>query len=75
MITSKPGQPLVWSNRVAPPHVWQGILFCLSAMALSQPDLFDTDQHTWPLGGHGGPAGGMALLLLGSVALWRRRAR
>ncbi len=49
VITSKPGQPLVWSNRVAPPHVWQGILFYLSAMALSQPDLFDKDQTTWPL--------------------------
>jgi MYXO-CTERM domain-containing protein len=49
VITSKPGQPLTWSNRVAPPHVWQGILFYLSAMALSQPDLFDKDRTTWPL--------------------------
>ncbi len=55
VITSKPGQPLTWSNRVAPPHVWQGILFYLSAMALSQPDLFDKDQTTWPL-----PTDGMA---------------
>ena len=49
VITSRPGQPLTWSNRVAPPHVWQGILFYLSAMALSRPDLFNKDQSTWPL--------------------------
>lgn len=42
-------QPLRWSNRVAPPHVWQGILFYLSAMALSQPELFNKDEQTWPL--------------------------
>ncbi len=40
--------PLVWSNRVAPPHVWQGILFYLSAMALSEPARFDADQSALP---------------------------
>jgi hypothetical protein len=37
--------PLTWSDRVAPPHVWQGILFYLSAMALSDPAAFDRDRN------------------------------
>ena len=31
----------VFSQRVATPHVWEGILFYLSAMALSNPSAFD----------------------------------
>jgi len=41
--------PLTWSNRVAPPHVWEGVLFYLSAMALTDPAAFDRDAALWPV--------------------------
>jgi hypothetical protein len=34
---------LVWSNRVATPHVWEGVLFYLAAMALTDPALLTQD--------------------------------
>jgi hypothetical protein len=39
----------VFSARVAAPHVWEGMLFYLSAMALSSPDLFDQQLAKLPL--------------------------
>jgi hypothetical protein len=50
-ITTHPpgaGAP-VFSNRVAPPHVWEGTLFYLSAMALSAPSRFDPELSALPL--------------------------
>ncbi len=41
-----------FSDRVATPHVWEGMLFYLSAMALSGPDAihaFNVDQEAFPL--------------------------
>jgi hypothetical protein len=38
-----------FSQRVAPPHVWEGILFYLSAMALSSPERFDPQIQALPL--------------------------
>jgi glucoamylase len=51
VVVSKPGDPVMWSARVAPPHVWQGILFYLSAMALTDPKPFNLDQQVLPLPG------------------------
>jgi hypothetical protein len=39
----------VFSARVAPPHVWEGTLFYLSAMALSSPQSFDRQNAALPL--------------------------
>lgn len=39
----------VFSNRVAAPHVWEGTLFYLAAMALSSPARFDPQDATFPL--------------------------
>ncbi|MBI4701928.1 MAG: hypothetical protein HY744_12390 [Deltaproteobacteria bacterium] len=38
-----------FSNRVAPPHVWEGMLFYLSAMALTAPERFDPARQAFPL--------------------------
>ncbi len=34
-----------WSNRVAPPHIWEGILFYLAAMALTNAEPFNADAR------------------------------
>jgi hypothetical protein len=39
----------VFSDRVATPHVWEGTLFYLSAMALSAPERFDPEIIAMPL--------------------------
>lgn len=39
----------VFSQRVAPPHVWEGTLFYLAAMALSSPQSFDPERALLPL--------------------------
>jgi hypothetical protein len=44
-----PSGTLTWSNRVDTPHVWEGILFYLSAMALSTPGSFDLEDQELPL--------------------------
>jgi hypothetical protein len=41
--------PPTFSQRVATPHVWEGTLFYLSAMALSMPDRFDPEITALPL--------------------------
>jgi hypothetical protein len=41
-------KPPVFSARVAPPHVWEGMLFYLSAMALTSPDRFDLQVAAFP---------------------------
>jgi len=38
-------------NRVSMPHVWEGALFYLAAMALTDPDAFDRDKKQLPLPG------------------------
>ena len=45
--TSKIGP--AWSNRVAPPHIWEGILFYMAAMALTDATPFDADARELPL--------------------------
>jgi hypothetical protein len=80
----------VFSARVAPPHVWEGMLFYLSAMALSTPERFDPQITNLPLppppapaqasGGcgcraSGGGASGAALLGLALAACLARRRR
>src|SRR6185312_3744576 len=44
-----PGGSVQWSNRVDTPHVWEGVLFYLSAMALSDPKAFDLEDQELPL--------------------------
>lgn len=50
---------------VSPPHVWEGGLFYLSAMALSQPKLFNAEETALPLGtaGCASAAGGLLAAL------------
>jgi MYXO-CTERM domain-containing protein len=49
-VTEKaPGGGVTFSNRVAPPHVWEGVLFYLSAMALSDTSKLDLDVKQFPL--------------------------
>jgi hypothetical protein len=50
-ITTFPDNPNtpVFSQRVATPHVWEGTLFYLSAMALSVPQSFDPEMSELPL--------------------------
>ena len=50
-VTTHPtvGGPPVFSARVAPPHVWEGVLFYLSAMALTMPKSFDEEIGVMPL--------------------------
>ena len=43
------GGPPTFSERVATPHVWEGTLFYLSAMALSMPERFDPEITALPL--------------------------
>ena len=43
------GGPPTFSERVATPHVWEGTLFYLSAMALSMPARFDPEIAAFPL--------------------------
>ncbi len=47
-VTTNPSGP-VFSERVATPHVWEGVLFYLSAMALSSPSRFDPEIVAFPL--------------------------
>jgi glycosyl hydrolase family 15 len=51
------GGPPTFSERVATPHVWEGTLFYLSAMALSMPDRFDPEIVAFPLPAAPVPAG------------------
>lgn len=39
----------VFSARVAPPHVWEGILFYMSAMAVTAPERFHAEVRELPL--------------------------
>ena len=64
-----------FDNRVATPHVWEGMLFYLSAMALSQPSRFNPEESAMPL-----PSGcSTATAGLGALAslffLWRHGRR
>jgi hypothetical protein len=43
--------PTGLQNRVSMPHVWEGALFYLAAMALTDPDAFDRDKKQFPLPG------------------------
>jgi MYXO-CTERM domain-containing protein len=47
--TSSGGGAIAWSNRTATPHVWEGALFYLSAMALTRPELFNAEETALPL--------------------------
>jgi hypothetical protein len=48
-IPSLDGGPATFSERTATPHTWEGILFYLSAMALTSPSLFDPEIGAFPL--------------------------
>jgi len=48
-LPSTDGGPPTFSERVATPHVWEGTLFYLSAMALSTPSRFDPEILALPL--------------------------
>jgi hypothetical protein len=70
-----------WSNRTATPHVWEGVLFYLSAIALTEPKLFDVEERELPLpvdaggcGVAGGGASGGALLALFVLLTARSRS-
>jgi len=71
----------VFTQAVAPPYVWEGGLFYLSAMALSQPQLFNPEETALPLATQGcgcsltGSPDGLFLLGLGAAALVRRRRK
>ncbi len=75
--------PFVWSNRTATPHVWEGMLFYLAAMALSDPARFNPEERELPLPGHGGgcaigggrEAGASGLTLFAVVLLFSRHVR
>ncbi|HTM21135.1 MAG TPA: glycoside hydrolase family 15 protein [Kofleriaceae bacterium] len=78
------GGPPTWSNRTATPHVWEGVLFYLAAMALSEPARFNADESLpLPESGCGctgsrGGAGPAVLLPLAAMLLAvrpRRRRR
>src|SRR5262249_15642254 len=65
-----------WTNVTATPHIWEGALFYLAAMALTDPTLFNRDEKL-PLpgegggcsvGGGGGERGLVALLTLAALA-------
>jgi uncharacterized protein (TIGR03382 family) len=60
---------------VATPHVWEGSLFYLAAMALSQPQRFNPEETALPLSGSGCSGSGPpeALMLAALALLWRRR--
>jgi uncharacterized protein (TIGR03382 family) len=69
-------------NRVSMPHVWEGALFYLAAMALTDPDAFDRDKKQFPLPGEptdegcscgGRTAPGIVGLLLMVLLVRRRR--
>jgi hypothetical protein len=75
-----------WSNRTATPHVWEGALFYLAAMALTDPTMFNQDEQL-PLppdgnaggggcgvAGRGAPIGSM-LLAFAAVLAGRVRSR
>jgi len=74
---------ITWSNRTATPHVWEGALFYLSAMALTRPELFNADEAELPLPPAAGcgctsarpsdAAGPLGIVLV--VGLGRRRRR
>jgi hypothetical protein len=77
-----------WSNRTATPHVWEGVLFYLSAMALSDASRFNADETALPLppaesgcgcraGGRSrrGAGGPLAVIGVASAAAVRRRRR
>lgn len=77
-----------YENMTAPPHVWEGALFYLAAMALTRPERFDLDRSAFPLPGDqpaeagcgcaAGPrdaaGGGLALLLVAAIWLLARRS-
>lgn len=42
------GGGMAFSNRVATPHVWEGIMFYLSAMAFTAPGRFDPEDRGLP---------------------------
>jgi hypothetical protein len=48
-VPSPDGGAPIFSERVATPHVWEGTLFYLSAMALSRPDRFDPEIAAFQL--------------------------
>ena len=71
-----------WKNLVATPHVWEGALFYLAAMALSTPERFNPEERAFPLPsaasgcGCGPERSGSPLALLGIAllfgGLWNR---
>ncbi|MGZ6142417.1 MAG: hypothetical protein ACXWLM_03710, partial [Myxococcales bacterium] len=68
-----PGPAFV--QAVSPPHVWEGGLFYLSAMALSQPQLFNPEERALPLDTGCSTAGGGVLALLVLYAMRRALLR
>jgi hypothetical protein len=62
---ASPGAAPSFSARVATPHVWEGMLFYLSAMALSSPGAFDPERTELPLP----PAGVSTLSMRGGCAI------
>lgn len=48
VIFDGPSEARVASQRVATPHLWEGILFYLTAMALEQPERFDRHLDVLP---------------------------
>ena len=72
-----PGGSKSFVQRVATPHVWEGALFYLGAMALTAPERFNADQALPPSSGcgcRGAGAGGVpSLLVLAALLLARRR--
>jgi len=83
MPMSVAGGGVAWSNRTATPHVWEGALFYLSAMALTNPSLFNGEETALPLpapagcGCRSGASPGAAAppMIVMLVALRRRRRR
>ncbi len=73
-----------FENRVAAPHVWQGVLLYLSAMALSDPSRFNPEERTLPLPkttaktgcgcGTSGVADGVVAVVLIGILGWRRKS-
>jgi hypothetical protein len=57
-----------WSNRTATPHVWEGALFYLAAMALTDPTMFNQDEEL-PLPSDGSAGGGGCSVAAGASPL------
>ncbi len=79
----QPEGRVTFSVETATPHVWEGALFYLAAMALTSPESFNADERVFPLPGEqktgcgcdGAPSPVTALALLALAAWMARRQR